>query len=126
MSARAFGLLVIYTLTGAARAEPPPAENLLPATTQVYVRWDGVNAHRDNYRQVTIGRLIEGDLAPLMKSLLDAFPKSLQSEYVDQKLLDGSSPDRLAKLQIDVNRASHLPQVLAQHGLIVAAEVGPM
>lgn len=109
-----------------ARGEAPPPERLLPATTQVYIRWDGIPAHRDRYSQVTVGRLLESDLAGLLKYALDAFPRSLQHEFVDGKLLDGVAPARLAELQADVVRAGRLTDMIATHGVIAAAEVGPM
>src|SRR5262245_1102531 len=126
MTARWLAAPLLLALQTLVRADTPPAEHLLPASTQIYLRWDGVDAHRDRYRQVTIGRLLESDLAPLLKTLLDYYPKTLQSEYVDQKLLDGSPPSRLARFQADVAQAGKLPEILARHGIIIAGEIGPM
>src|SRR5437764_15206009 len=117
MTARGMTLPLLFVLPSLALAEAPPPEQLLPASTQIYLRWDGVEAHRDRYRQVTLGRLLEGDLAPLFKSLWDYYPKALQSEFIDQKLLEGAPPSRLARLQADVAHAARLPTVLARHGL---------
>ena len=60
--------------------------------TQVYVRWDGVAAHRDAYAQVTVGKLFSDELAPLVKSLKELYARALQSGLVDEKLLTGSAP----------------------------------
>jgi hypothetical protein len=126
MIARTLAFGILLASVALVRADATPPEQLLPATTQVYVRWDGVEAHRDRYRQVTIGRLLESDLAPLVKSLIDLYPRSLQADFIDQKLLDGASPSQLAKQQADVVRASRLPEILTRHGLILAVEVSPM
>lgn len=117
---------VTMAWTSVARGEAPPPERLLPATTQVYFRWDGVPAHRDRYSQVTVGRLLEHDLAGLLKFALDAIPRSMQQEFVDARLLDGAAPAKLAELQADVAKAGRIADVLAKRGVIVAAEVGPM
>lgn len=126
MIARALALTVLLAWIPAAWADAVPPEHLLPATTQLYLRWDGIEAHRERYRQVTIGRLLESDLAPVAKALLDLFPKSLQSDFVDRKLLDGAAPSQLAKQQAAVIQAGRLPAILTRHGLIIAAEIGPM
>jgi hypothetical protein len=57
---------------------------------------------------------------------LAKFPQTLQSEFVDGQLLSGASPARLALLQKDVTQAGRLLDTITRHGLIVAAEVGPM
>src|SRR5947208_2104761 len=49
-------------------------ESLIPATAQVYVRWDGIAAHREQYAQTAIGQLLTHDLAPLRQQLLEQFP----------------------------------------------------
>lgn len=120
----AVAVAVIWT--SAARGEAPPPERLLPASTQVYVRWDGIPAHRDRYSQVTVGRLLETDLAALLKYAMDAIPRSLQQEFVDAKLLDGAAPAKLAEQQVDVTKAERIADVIVNRGIVVAAEVGPM
>ena len=84
-----------------ARAEAPPPERLLGASTQVYLRWDGVDAHRRRYEQATVGKLLGQELTPLVQSLLDQFPALLQSEVINRKLLDGAPPARLARIGSD-------------------------
>src|SRR5688572_10823728 len=89
-------LLALVFVDPASAADPP--ERLLPATAQVYVRWDGVPAHRDQYAQTALGQLVANDLAPLRKELLDLYPKLLRAELTERKLLDGLPPQRLAKI----------------------------
>jgi hypothetical protein len=106
-------------------AKAPP-EQLLPASAQVYLRWDGVAAHREQYAQTALGQLLARDLAPLRKELLDLYPRLLRSELTEKKLLDGMKPDRLAKIHAAVAESSKLLDVLAEHGLVVGAEISPL
>jgi hypothetical protein len=117
--------LTACLLAGAtARSEDVPPERLLPAGTQVYLRWDGAAAHREAYRQLPIGKLLEGELAPLLKSLLDLFPDGLRSGLTNAKLLDGEPPEKLAKVHADVAAAGKLLDVVADHGVVVGLETG--
>jgi hypothetical protein len=45
---------------------------------------------------------------------------------VDQKLLGGAPPDKLAKFHADISKAGRFPEVLAKHGIVIAGEFGPM
>ena len=55
-----YGLAILLFLAPAARAQDAP-EQLLPAGTQVYFRWDGLDAHRQAYARTALGRIMEGD-----------------------------------------------------------------
>ncbi|HEX4589424.1 MAG TPA: hypothetical protein VH120_05820, partial [Gemmataceae bacterium] len=100
-------------------------EKLIPATAQVYLRWDGVAAHREQYAQTAIGQLLAHDLAPLRQQLLEQYPKLLRSELTERKLLDGMPPARLAKIHAAVAESSKLLDVLAEHGIVASAEINP-
>jgi hypothetical protein len=108
-----------------AGAETPP-ERLLFAGTQVYVRWDGVAAHREAYAQTVVGQLLADDLAPLAASLMEQFPRLLQSELVDVKLLDGAAPEALVRMQADVVDAGKSLDVVIRHGAVFGLEVAPL
>jgi hypothetical protein len=115
--------LAALLLSAPVRADALPPERLLSAGTQVYLRWDGVAAHREAYRQVTVGKLLQGDLAPFTKAILDQFPKLLRSGFTDAKLLDGESPEKLSRINADVNEAGKLIDVLAEYGVVAGLEV---
>src|SRR6476646_10778108 len=110
--------LAAVLFAGAARgadanpAATMPPERLLPATAQVYVRWDGVAAHREQYAQTALGQLLGKDLAPLRKELLDLYPRLLRAELTERKLLDGMPPVRLARIHAAVAESSKLLTVL--------------
>src|SRR5262245_8366334 len=56
-----FGVVCLVLLLPAlSRAQQEP-EELLPAGTQLYLRWDGVEAHRKAYSQTALGKMLQGD-----------------------------------------------------------------
>jgi hypothetical protein len=116
--------LLALLLAAPARAGEAPPERLLFAGTQVYLRWDGVAAHRAEYGQVAIGKLLQGDFAPLTRTLLEQYPRLLQTELTQRKLLDGVPPAKLARLHADVAEAGKLLDVIAEHGVVIGLEVG--
>jgi hypothetical protein len=125
-----FGLGLLLLAGEAQGADATPLANaperLLPASAQVYVRWDGVAAHREQYARTAIGQLLMHDLAPLKKELLQAYPKLLRAELTERKLLDGMPPQKLAKIHAAVAESSKLLDVLLDHGVVAAAEVSPL
>jgi hypothetical protein len=128
MTRQTIGLLTLLIVgpSGPAAAnefvEKP--EQLIPAGVQVYARWDGVAVHRDQYSQTALGQLLGHDLAPLRRELLELYPRLLRSEVTEKHLLDGLTPERLAKIHAAVAESGKLLDVLAEHGVIVAAEIG--
>src|SRR5947208_19689 len=99
---RSLVALALLAVASTARVAETPPERLLFAGTQLYARWDGVAAHREAYAQTVVGKLLCDDLAPLVATLKDQFPRLLQSGLVDTKLLEGAAPEKLARMQADV------------------------
>jgi hypothetical protein len=128
MTRKAIGLLTLFLVGNAGRTTAnefvQKPEQLIPAGVQVYARWDGVAVHRQQYGQTALGQLLGHDLAPLRKELLELYPRLLRSEVTEKHLLDGLSPDRLAKIHAAVAESGKLLDVLAEHGVIVTAEIG--
>jgi len=120
-----FALAVAALATTARGADTPP-ERLLFAGTQVYARWDGVAAHREAYAQTVVGKLLSDDLAPLATSLMEQFPRLLQTGLVDAKLLEGAAPDKLARLQADVVESAKSLELVIQNGAVFGLEVAPL
>src|SRR5262249_61606987 len=58
---RRYGIVALLLLVpGVVRAQDAP-EQLLPATTQLYLRWDGIEAHRADYEKLALGQMLKGD-----------------------------------------------------------------
>lgn len=119
---RRIGMVVVLLLAPAlARAQEAP-EDLLPAGSQVYVRWDGVAAHRDAYEKSALGKILRGDTGKFVGSVFDQLQDLLGGAVV-QELLKGTPPEKLQKIQEDAARAPKLVGVLGKHGFVLATEV---
>jgi hypothetical protein len=104
-----------------ARAQEAP-EDLLPAGTQVYLRWDGVAAHQAAYEKSALGKTLAGDTGKFVQSVFDQL-QDLLGGAVIQELLKGTPPDRLQKIQEQAAKAPKLVGVLGKHGVILAVSV---
>lgn len=109
-------------------ADPPPSradapERLLPASTQLYVRWDGVTAHNDAYKKSVWGGVMAGPTGDSVRALLAKGPKYLGSTVLADPLLDGKSPAELKATLADLKGAEKLVELIADKGVLVAAEV---
>jgi hypothetical protein len=122
MGRRASFALLLLLLPLLARAEETP-EQLLPATTQVYLRWDGVEAHRPAYSKSALGQMMQGDTGGFISGLYGQIQDGLSALLTVDQLLGGVAPDKLAKMQADANEAAQLLPALSKSGFILAAEV---
>jgi hypothetical protein len=117
----AVGLLPLL-LPALAGAQDAP-EQLLPANTQVYVCWDGIEAHRAAYAKSALGQTMAGDTGGFVNDLYGQIQEGLSALLTVDQLLGGVAPDKLAKMQADANEASKLLTVVTGHGFIVGGEV---
>jgi hypothetical protein len=126
MSKRFAIALVLVLLPRLARAEElknPSPEQLLSANTQVYVRWDGLKAHRAAYEKTALGKMMQGDTGKFFAGAFTLFNDTMASALTEQGLLRGTKPEDLQKLQNDATQASKLLGLLSEHGFVLAAEV---
>jgi len=100
-----------------------PAEKLLSPTTQLYIRWDGVAPHREAYRNSALGDALAGPTGDTLRTLVAKLPKLLGSTLLADPLLNGKPPDELKAVHADLRHAEKLLEALADHGLVLAAEV---
>src|SRR5262249_9274620 len=111
----------LLLLPAAVRAEDAP-EQLLPATTQLYLRWDGIEPHRGEYDKLALGKVLQGDTGKFVANAFAQFQDLLGSALV-QELLQGTSPEKLQALQADALKAPKLVELLSAHGFLLAVEV---
>src|SRR5262245_55516976 len=97
---------LLLALAPAARAadEPRPGpggppEQLLPAGTQIYLRWDGLAAHRAAYEKTALGQMMRGDTGNFLASVFDQVQEGLGTLLTVEQLLGGVPPEKLQKLQ---------------------------
>jgi hypothetical protein len=105
----------------AVKADAP--EKLLPASTQLYVRWDGITAHGDAYKKSYWGGVMAGPTGDSLRALIARGPKLIGGKVLADPLLDGKSPNDLKATLADLKSAEKLIELLADKGVIVAAEV---
>ena len=122
MLRRAAFVLALSLLPALARAEEAP-ELMLPATTQIYLRWDGVDAHRAAYEKSGLGQMLQGDTGGFIGGLYGQVQDGLSALLTVDQLLGGVAPDKLAKMQADAAEAAKLLSLFSKKGFILAAEV---
>jgi hypothetical protein len=113
-------LLLVAPVVSRAQSVP---EDLLSASNQVYFRWDGIGKHRSSYANTAVGRIIQAEMGPFRASLEAELHRLLGASQVSEKLLQGSSPDRLKKLSADADEIFKLLSQLGQEGFVVALEL---
>src|SRR5438552_5487758 len=114
--------LLVLLASGVSRAQEAP-ETLLPASTQLYLRWDGIDAHRAAYEKTALGKMMHGDMGKFVDGVFGQLQESIGGMLTNEQLLGGVPPERLKKLQEDAAQAPKLLGLLSQHGLVVAVEV---
>jgi hypothetical protein len=124
------GISAVLLLAGLARvsqgAAPPVRERapdaLLPATTQVYLRWDGERAHRAAYGRSAIGKMLAGELGRSIRAIWGRFESDLHLRVVGSRLLEGASSEDLQRRSDLLSACVALPRALAETGFIAGFE----
>jgi hypothetical protein len=121
---RATGLVlsILICSTNPLLAQDAP-EDLLPASTQLYARWDGVTAHAGLYAKTALGKMLAGDMGTFLTSLVRQVQETSGKMLTGEQVLKGVDPERLQQIQADVNQAMKLVPALALHGVVLGAEV---
>ena len=79
---RRLGIVALLLLApGMLRAEEAP-ERLLPAGTQIYLRWDGIEPHRASYEELALGKMLQGDTGALASSVFRQLQQLLGSAQI--------------------------------------------
>jgi hypothetical protein len=118
-----YGLALLLLLApGVSRAQDPP-EQYLPAGTQLYLRWDGIAAHRAAYQKTALGKMMQGDTGTFVQSVFNQLQDGLGALLTVEQLLRGVPPEQLKKMQEDAREAAKALSVLGQTGFIFAVDV---
>lgn len=113
--------LVVVPLQAAERTP----EQLLPPTTQVYARWDGIAAHKEAYAQSARGQMFAGESGKALDALWGKLMRQAKLSLVGEPLLQGKAADELMKSHADVKALLGLPKLLAQTGIVAGFEIRP-
>lgn len=114
---------VLLFLPGLCRAAEDVPERLLPASTQIYLRWDGVDAHKAAYGQTSLGRMMKGDTGSFITGVFGKLQTSAAALLTVQTLRRGLEPKALKKMQADAKAAASLFERLGKHGFIFAGQL---
>ncbi len=117
-------LVLLAPLAG--RAQDVPPEQLLPGTTQVYLRWDGYPAHAAAYNKTALGKMLSGDTGSFITKLYAQLQEGAASVLTVDQLLGGIPPAELQQLQKDANEATKLPMLVGTNGFIVAGDLSSL
>jgi hypothetical protein len=104
------------------RAEEASPEALLSSQTQLYFRWDGADAHQAAREKSALGKTLREDAGTFLVGLFPQIIESVATNQTTQLLKKGVERKLLEKTQGDALRAPKLVDLLARHGLIIAAE----
>ncbi len=120
---RRFAVVMLALLASAAwlRAQDAP-EKLLPATTQLFLRWDGIESHKAEYEKLALGKMMAGDTGKFLGNVYDQFQDLLGGAIV-QELLQGTPPEKLQKIQADALDAPKFLKVLGDNGFLLGVEL---
>ncbi len=119
---RRLALAVVLLTAGAVRADEAP-ERLLPASTQLYVRWDGIEAHRASYEKTAVGKMLQEDTGKFLAGVFTQLQTALGEKMTVPSLLEGLDPDKLQQIQNDVGEVPRLVPIFTRNGFILAAEL---
>lgn len=109
----------VLLLSGLRSAAEDVPERLLPASTQIYLRWDGVDAHRTAYAKTSLGRMMKGDTGAFITGVFDKLQSSSASLLTVETLRRGLEPKALKKMQADAKAAASLFSKLGKHGFLL-------
>jgi hypothetical protein len=116
-------VFVLLLFPGLSRAAEDVPERLLPASTQVYLRWDGIDAHKAAYAKTSLGQMMKGDTGAFITGLFDKLQTSAAALLTVDSLRRGLDPKTLKKMQADAKAAATLFPQLGKHGFILAGEL---
>jgi hypothetical protein len=118
-----FAALLVLLAPLAGRAQDMTPEQLLPATTQLYLRWDGYPAHALSYNKTALGKMLSGDTGTFITKLYSQLQEGAASVLTVDQLLGGIPPEKLKQLQTDANEATKLPILVGTNGFILAGDL---
>src|SRR5690242_1928432 len=103
---------VLLLLPGSGRAADDAPERLLSASTQVYLRWDGIDAHKAAYAKTSLGQMMQGDTGTFVTGLFNNLQTSAGALLTVDSLRRGLDPKALKKMQADAKAAATLLPLL--------------
>lgn len=107
-------IFLLAFATNVVQAQAAP-ENLLPAKSQIYFRFDGRKAHVEAFNQTAWGQTLQGDTGEFLKELWKYTKEQAMAVIADKE----PAYEALAK------DAFSFAESLCQNGIVLGVEVGP-
>src|SRR5262245_23054164 len=120
---RVFWLAIAIVLVPQAVHGQEAPEDLLPVGTQLYLRWDGLDAHRASYAKTAMGQMMAGDTGKFISGLFTLVHDNLGALVTAEQLVKGTSPGKLMKMQADAAQAPKVFEQITKQGFVLAADV---
>jgi hypothetical protein len=98
-------------------------ERLLSEKTQVYLRWDGLEAHRAAFEKTALAQILKGDLGRFVSETIKQGKDRFGALLSIDQILGGVPPELVEKIQTDGAEAAKLLDLLSQHGVILGIEI---
>ncbi|HLW67404.1 MAG TPA: hypothetical protein VKS79_18970 [Gemmataceae bacterium] len=113
--------IIIVLFAPLVRAADPP-EKLLPASTQLYVRWDGIQAHQAAYDNSAGGKVYTGDTGGMIHDIGQFALDEWRDHLLGKGLSAAQPPENLEKISADFRSVVQLPALLAKRGFLIGGE----
>lgn len=110
-------VLLVLAAPSFCRAEVP--ERLLPADSQIYIRFDGMAEHQGDFDKTAMGKILKGDTGTLFANLSKMMRENVVPSL--ESTLD-LEPDKLDKLKKDVAEGFKFLDGVQQHGFVLGVE----
>jgi hypothetical protein len=120
---RHWGIALLFLAVAAPAWAQNAPEQLLPASTQVYARWDGFVAHEAAYQKTALGKMLRGDTGKFLTDVITQLQDLSGSVLTVENLLQGVPPEQLQRILADAKQAPQLLGMLGQHGLVIGIDV---
>src|SRR5438874_3208742 len=116
-------LVFLFLVCPAVASAQDVPERLLSDKTQVYLRWDGLEAHRAAFDKTALAQIMKGDMGQFISEVSKQVKEKIQGALSIGQILGGIPPDLVEKIQTDGAEASKLLEVVGKHGVILGIEV---
>lgn len=104
-------------------AESRPAERLLAENPAVYLRFDGLESHRQAYDRTAFAEAMRGDLGGFVDYMVEFTLEKYRGATQLESVMEGAPPDELVRLQTVAKALPAAWAVIQHSGFVVGIEI---
>lgn len=116
-------LLLAALAPKAATAADVRPERLLAKDSVAFLRFDGVQAHREGYDRTVFAKVVDEEFQPLLDAVAKMIYDAIGPQVLSERLLKGVRPAELIKLQKAAKQLPRFVELLKDHGFAIGVEV---